>query len=401
MSGSPLTVSQVNTYIKTLLEGDNNLKNIFVVGEISDFKGAYSSGHLYFSLKDENASISAVMFSSAASRLKFKPSNGMKVIVSGRVSSYPLRGTYQLYVNSMQPDGIGAMTVALEQLKKRLSEEGFFDESHKQSIPTFPKKIGVVTSRTGAVIQDIKNVVSRRFPLAEIVLYPSLVQGEQAVPQLVNGIKTLNNIENIDVIIIGRGGGSFEDLSCFNSEQLVKAIYYSKVPVISAVGHETDYTLCDMAADLRAPTPSAAAECAVPDRNELMLRLDEVFEEIQNSVARKISQEKNDIDQISDLLPNLCSSSYLEKERLYVASVKSSIDFLMKNRLQTSQTEIKLLAGKINALNPISLLQNGYSVSSMNDRIINTVDDVEIGDSISVRVTDGTMRCRVEDIRRV
>ncbi|MCH5303946.1 MAG: exodeoxyribonuclease VII large subunit, partial [Ruminococcus sp.] len=265
-----ITVSQLNYYVKSLLDNDPHLTNVFLTGEISNLTDHYRSGHIYFSLKDKNAVVRAVMFAGNARNLKFKPEEGMKVIVLCRVSLYEATGGYQIYVEDMQPDGIGALTLAFEQLKKKLEEKGIFSAENKKPIPKFPKTVGVITSPTGAAVQDIRNILTRRFPSVDIVLCPVLVQGTGAPAQLINAVNLFNEYDLADVIIIGRGGGSIEDLWAFNDENLAYSIYASNIPVISAVGHETDFTICDFVSDLRAPTPSAAAELAVPDREELL-----------------------------------------------------------------------------------------------------------------------------------
>ena len=265
-----LSISQLNFYIKSLIENDPKLNIVFVTGEISNLTDHYRSGHIYLSLKDEKSVIKSVMFSGNARNLRFKPMDGMKVICRGRIAVYEPSGQYQLYIEDMQPDGIGALTLAYEQLKKSLAEKGLFDASHKKALPKFPKTIGIITSPTGAAVQDIRNILNRRFPCVDIVMCPVLVQGDNAPSQLVRAVNTLSENNLCDVIIIGRGGGSIEDLWAFNSEELAYAIYNCKIPVISAVGHETDFTICDFVSDMRAPTPSAGAELAVPDKEELM-----------------------------------------------------------------------------------------------------------------------------------
>ncbi len=398
MSGSILTVSQINTYIKMLLDGDNRLRNIFVSGEISNLNNNYRSGHFYFSLKDEKSVIKAVMFSSNASRVRFKPTDGMKVIVCGRISLYEASGQYQLYVESMQPDGIGALAIAYEQLKSKLNAEGLFDSEHKLDIPQFPKKIGVITSPTGAVIQDIKNVISRRCPITEVILCPVAVQGEFAPSQLVKAVKLFNQLDNVDVIIIGRGGGSFEDLNCFNDEALIRTIYNSNIPIISAVGHETDYTLCDFVSDLRAPTPSAAAELAVPDINEILRSVDNTFLTIKNIVSNRLFFEMQAIDQLNDSVNSFHADTYIINERMFLESLTKYMNSVIDNKLRLNRTEAAALADKINNLSPINLLNKGYSIVTKDNVNIRSVTQISAGDKIAVKMFDGTAECIVEDI---
>lgn len=398
MTANVLTVSQVNMYLKQVIDGDRNLKNIFVSGEISNFKSNYSSGHFYFSLKDSNSTIRAVMFSSSAQRVRFRPEDGMKVIVTGRVSVYEVSGQYQLYVDSMQPDGMGALAVAYEQLKNKLAAQGLFDESHKRPLPALPKRIGVITSPTGAVIQDIKNVVSRRCPLTEIVLYPAAVQGDGAPEQLTRGVRYFSTERNVDVIIIGRGGGSFEDLNCFNDENLVWAIYDSKVPIVSAVGHETDFTLCDFAADLRAPTPSAAAELAVPDKAELEKSVENAFSRISALVSERLYTSYQDIDRLRDSVAALHPEKYIESERLSVELLSTRISSAAESRLDLERARTEALANQINALSPIRLLQKGYSVTTKNGKCVTSASALKAGDRVSVRFADGTAECTVNNM---
>jgi len=400
MSGSVLTVSQINTYIKTLIDGDNNLRSVFVAGEISNFNNNYRSGHFYFSLKDEKSVIKAVMFSSNASRVRFRPTDGMRVIVSGRVSLYEASGQYQLYVESMQPDGAGALAVAYEQLKSRLESEGLFDESHKLAVPKFPKKIGVITSATGAVIQDIKNVITRRNPMCEIILCPTAVQGEQAAAQLTAAVNMMNRLKNVDVIIIGRGGGSFEDLNCFNDEKLVRSIYACDIPIISAVGHETDYTLCDFVSDLRAPTPSAAAELAVPHIIELQKEISGILGTIENIVSNKLYSEMQDIDRLNEKIIRFRPDNSIKKERSDIALLYKHIENMIKNMIRIEKAESKSIADKINMLNPINILNKGYSMVLKDNTAVSSADMLSAGDNITVRMSDGLAECSVISITK-
>ena len=294
-----LTVSQLNFYIKSLMDSDSHLKMVYMKGEISNFTDHYRTGHLYMSLKDEKAAVKAVMFAGNAARLKFHPEDGMRVIVRGYVSVYTVSGQYQFYIEDMQPDGIGSLSLAYEQLRKKLAEEGLFDEGHKQPLPRFPERIGVITSPTGAAVQDICRILGRRYPIGEVILYPVLVQGEGAARQLTEAVRTFDRLQCADVIIIGRGGGSIEDLWAFNDEKLARAIYDCKIPVVSGVGHETDYTICDFAADVRASTPSAAAELVSPEEGELVGNIVYLRQRMLSLMQTRLTTERSRLDQLS------------------------------------------------------------------------------------------------------
>lgn len=398
MSTSVISVSQLTSYIKLLFNGDRNLSNVFISGEISNFNNNYRSGHLYFSLKDDKAVIKAVMFSSNASRLRFLPTDGMKVLVCGRISVYEAAGQYQLYVESMQPDGIGALAIAYEQLKNKLTAEGIFDDEHKLPLPEFPSEVGVITSATGAVIQDIKNVISRRCPIAKITLCPVAVQGESAAQQLVKAVRFFNESGSADVIIIGRGGGSFEDLNCFNDEHLVREIYNSHIPVISAVGHETDYTLCDFVSDLRAPTPSAAAELAVPSRAELEKSLSEIYHRMEYIVSGKLSSEMLSVDKYAARIDACKPDNYIQAERERLAEIEKNITLTVASQLKLRKMEITALANTVNSLNPIRLLQKGYATVMKDGEYIGTVNNLSENDRITVALNDGTAECVVASV---
>lgn len=370
-----LTVTQLNQYVKFLLEGDAKLNCVYITGEISNFTDQYRSGHLYFSLKDEKCSLKVVMFASAAHRLRFAPENGMKVLVRGRVSAYEVSGQYQLYAEEMQPVGAGERAVALEQLKEKLRKEGLFDAEHKRQMPRYPKHVGVITSATGAVIHDIQNVLSRRWPLAEIVLFPVAVQGEEAVPQLVQALKTFNRLMCADVLIIGRGGGSAEDLWAFNEEPVVRAVAASKIPIISAVGHETDVTLTDFAADLRAPTPSAAAELAAPDCAELMDSLLQTAVSMHQGFERRLNDERMQLDLLAQSL-----QEGLEKPT------------------QLCRQELTMLAGRLEDLSPLKVLRRGYSlVTSAGGGVLTDPHAVSTGEQVQVHMEKGTLFCTVDE----
>ena len=390
-----LTVSQLNLYVKSVLDSDPRLNYVFLCGEISNLTDHYRSGHIYLSLKDNKSVIRAVMFAGNARNLKFKPMEGMKVICRGRVTLYEATGQYQYYIEDMQPDGIGALYQAYEQLKEKLQSKGLFDESHKKPIPYCPKTIGVITSPTGAAVQDIKNILTRRFPSVNIILCPVLVQGDNAAPQLVDAVNKLNEYDLCDTIIIGRGGGSIEDLWAFNDENLAYAIYNSHIPVISAVGHETDFTICDFVSDLRAPTPSAGAELAVPDRNEILQNLDAQRQYLSSLMDKKLIENNNIISEMSTKLLSLSPDDKIAK--LY-----NDLDFLSQkyennsNRIfQNTTNKIELLATKLESLNPVSTLKRGYSVVTNNDKTVTSVKDVKNGDTLAINVTDGKIISKV------
>lgn len=390
-----LTVSQLNFYVKSVLDSDTRLNYVFLCGEISNLTDHYRSGHIYLSLKDNKSVIRAVMFAGNARNLKFKPMEGMKVICRGRVTLYEATGQYQYYIEDMQPDGIGALYQAYEQLKEKLQSKGLFDQSHKKPIPYCPKTIGVITSPTGAAVQDIKNILIRRFPSVNIILCPVLVQGDNAAPQLIDAVNKLNEYDLCDTIIIGRGGGSIEDLWAFNDENLAYAIYNSHIPVISAVGHETDFTICDFVSDLRAPTPSAGAELAVPDRNEILQNLDAQRQYLSSLMDKKLIENNN---VVSEMTTKLLSLSPDDK----IAKLYNDLDFLSQkyennsNRIfQNTSNKIELLATKLESLNPVSTLKRGYSVVTNNDKTVTSVKDVKNGDTLAINVTDGKIISKV------
>ena len=389
MTANVLTVSQVNSYVKQMLDGDKNIRNIFISGEISNFRGNYSSGHWYFSLKDQKSSISAVMFAGNASRVRFTPEDGMEVIVTGRISLYEVTGQYQLYVDSMQPNGKGAVALAYEQLRNKLEAKGLFDVKHKRPLPRLPRRIGVITSPSGAVIQDIKNVVERRCPLTEIYLYPSAVQGDGAAEQLTRGIQYFNKKKNVDVIIIGRGGGSMEDLFCFNNEMLIWAIYDSSIPIISAVGHETDFTLCDFAM-------AVLGNALHPVKD-----IDLLFRRMSSRVSYSLSTSYQDIDRLKDSVASLHPERFFEKEMLTVQLLSTRIDAAAENKLIYEQEQLNAVAGNINALSPIRLLQKGYTVTTKRGKCVSSVAKVKSGDKLDVRFADGTAQCSVIKIKKL
>lgn len=390
-----LSVSQINFYIKSIIENDGSLQFVLVTGEISNLTVHQRSGHIYVSLKDSNSVISAVMFAGNARRLKFRLENGMKVICRGRISVYEPSGRYQLYIEDMQPDGVGALTLAFEQLKKSLAQKGLFDNAHKKPLPKFPKTIGVITSPTGAAVQDITNIIRRRFPSADIVLAPVLVQGESAPEQLVRAVNKFSASKIADVVIIGRGGGSAEDLWAFNDEQLAYAVYNCETPIISGVGHETDFTVCDFVADVRASTPSAAAELAVPDRQELMSYYFKQKQYISAMLDRKIKTAQlrleNQQRRISASSPKL-KAEQLEKQ----LSAKSEKLTRFMN-IYISNKENKLIAakGKLDGLNPLNVLNRGYAIAEKDEKIITSSKQLKDGDDFTVILSDGKINAKV------
>ena len=393
------TVSELNNYIKNIFENNRTLTSVTVRGEISNFTN-HRSGHLYFSLKDSEGQIRAVMFRSRAMTLKFMPESGMKVVIHGSVTVYPRDGSYQIYVNSMQPDGIGALYLAYEQLKERLALEGLFDEEHKLLIPEIPRRVGVITSPTGAAVRDIINVTGRRFPGADLYLYPALVQGEGAEKTLIEAVDYFDKTKLCDVVIIGRGGGSIEDLWAFNSEALARRIFAATVPIISAVGHETDFTICDFVADLRAPTPSAAAELAVPDRRELMMRLDSYEERMCSAIMNNISRQKERVGYLSDKTGAGATLAFIDTKKDAVVAYADKATLLVNSTLGRLRERLAANSGKADALSPLSILSRGYSVAEGKNGVIKSVDDAKVGDEISLIFTDGRLTAEVTEINK-
>lgn len=396
MQQNAISVKQLNTYVKSLIEGDTRLSCIWVRGEISNFKNHYASGHLYFTLKDSDASIRCVMFRSYASSVKFEPCDGVQVIIKGRVSLYEKDGGYQLYAEEMLADGLGDISLKFEQIKERLSKEGLFDQESKRRLPVFPQRIAVITSDTGAAVRDIINITGRRCPSTKIVLCPVAVQGERAVPDMLSALERVYALSNIDLIIIGRGGGSIEDLWAFNSEELARKIYESPVPIISAVGHETDFTICDFVADVRASTPSAAAELAVPDLSELKARL---FKYESTLKAALISKYKYSEARLQAALRSVyfadpMKAFVFEKEQL----LDRLTDFLFisgEKKLSECENSLLKLISRLDALSPLKVMKRGYSAVSKNGKAVRSIDEISIDDSISLRFADGKVNCLV------
>lgn len=394
-----ITVSQVNRYIKDIIDAEQILNNIFIVGEISNFVHYYRSGHMYFTLKDEQSQLKAVMFSSYAQRLKFKPEDGMRVICRGRISTYEKDGIYQLYVEDMQPDGLGSLNLAYEQLKEKLSKEGLFDQAHKKPLPTYPKKIGVATSNTGAAIEDIKNITKRRYPLAELVIAPTIVQGQLAGDDIVKSIRMLDSIDDIDLIIVGRGGGSIEDFWAFNLEAVARAVYECKTPVISAVGHETDFTICDFVADMRAPTPSAAAELAVPDISNLSAMISGADARLKDLLTNKLQASMQQLDELTN---NTALANPVEYYKSYIDDInafKIDLTNLLDDKIKEYKYKTGTLAGKLDALSPLAVLGRGYTIAADTDgSIIKSAKQIKSGDNISIKINDGRAYCTVNEV---
>lgn len=394
-----LSVSQLNRYIKMNFDADENLANIFISGEISNFTNHYRTGHLYFTLKDDSAAVRVVMFNSSAKRLKFMPEDGMKVIARGRVSVYEASGQYQLYVDDMQPDGVGALNLAYEQLKEKLQKEGLFSELHKKPLPPYPEKVGVITSPTGAAVRDIINVLGRRFPYAEIVFCPVLVQGDGAHLQLTDAVNLFNSERAADVIIIGRGGGSIEDLWEFNDEGLARAVYNSEIPVISAVGHETDFTICDFVADMRAPTPSAAAELAVPDANELQYALSALKNRMFLNVSSGIADRRSRLEYLTSKGALKSPDEMLSNRSQRLDTAFSKMLSSYENRIGGKKVEFISAATALSKLDPMSVLMRGFAfVSDKSGKNVCSSQALAKGDKINVRFHDGSAACEVKEI---
>ncbi len=393
-----LSVSQLNRYVKSLLDGDSLLKDLLLRGEISNFVCHQRSGHCYFTLKEGDCAVRAVMFSRYANDLLFEPENGMAVILRGAVSLYERDGSYQLYVYDMQPDGRGALQVAFEQLYRKLDRQGLFSQQNKQPIPTDARRIGVVTSASGAAFWDIVNVLSRRCPLATLVFCPAQVQGDAAAQSMVQALDALEQQGNCDVIILGRGGGSMEDLWCFNDEQLVKRIARCTVPLISAVGHETDFTLCDYAADLRAPTPSAAAELAAPDLSDLPEQLQDYAQRILAAGERMLSFKTRQILEQSERLARLSPQKRLRQDEKKLQNLANTIQLSLKNGIMKREEHLQLQTARLRALDPLAKLSGGYGYITKQGRTVSSVREVSMGDVLTIRVCDGTVQAVVEQV---
>jgi exodeoxyribonuclease VII large subunit len=399
MNGAKIfTVREINIYIKSIMDNDIILSNLHIKGEISNYK-LHSSGHSYFTLKDNDSRIKCVMFRGSASKLKFMPEDGMSVVVRGYFSVYERDGQYQLYAEDMIPDGVGALYQAYEQLKRKLSAMGYFDEENKKTIPYLPRTVGVVTSGTGAAVRDIISIIRRRNPMVNIILYPVQVQGEGAAEEVAEGIRYFNRKKNVDVIITGRGGGSIEELWAFNEEVTAEAIFRSEIPVVSAVGHETDYTIADFVADLRAATPSAAAELVVPDRHALTSRINQSVFGLNNYMNRFLQEKRQKIEYISKGNAFRQIEQKLRTLMQTVDMCTKTMDMSMQQLLSNNRNRLVKNIEKLDILNPASVLLRGYSYTSSNGKLITSVKQLNTGDKIEVELKDGSVTAAVLDIK--
>ncbi len=392
------SVGQINHYIKNLIENDFILNSLWVKGEISNFK-YHSTGHMYFTLKDNNAAINCVMFKGSADILPFIPENGMSVVICGYISIYEKTGQYQLYAELMEPLGAGALNTAFEQLKAKLDLEGLFDDDYKREICKYPKCIGVITSPVGAAIRDIINISKRRNSSVKIVVIPALVQGENAVASIVSAIKLANEWGKCDTLILGRGGGSMEDLQAFNDEKVARAVFASEIPVISAVGHETDFTIVDFVADLRAPTPSAAAELAVNNREFDNERLDNIIESLNSNINSRISYEKNRLENLMERRFFKRPMDNITDNEIYISNLEKQMNNIIKSKLTEKNIVFERLLSKMELLSPFAMLKKGYTIIENNrGKNIKTIDDIDLYDNIKILFKDGEVKAEVKDI---
>ncbi len=392
-----LSVTQLNNYIKSVIEEDSRLLTVFITGEISNYNVNSRSGHAYLTLKDETSVIRGIIYSNTLKTIeqKFQPANGMNVMCVGKVSVYAPSGQYQVIINNIQPDGVGALSLAFEQLKDKLSKQGLFAPEHKLPLPRFPKTIGVITSPTGAALQDIRKTLSRRFPCADVVLCPVLVQGSNAPAQLINAVNTLSDNNACDVIIIGRGGGSVEDLWAFNDENLAYAIYNCKIPVISAVGHQINSTICDFVADVSVATPTAAAEYAVPDKNELIAFYRKQYQYVSSVLKSKLSQSELEVMNFSNKLDLVSPLTKINDFQSQYKSYSSLLPLNMTNLYSNQSGNLKAVASKLETLNPVKILSRGYSIAEKDGKVIASKSNLKKGDEFSLEFSDGKISAMV------
>lgn len=437
-----ITISEINNYIKRLLDSDISLSMVFLKGEISNFKN-HTRGHLYFTLKDENARINAVMFQSSAKNLQFKPEDGMNVLVRGRISAYPSSGSYQIYVDTMDLDGLGNLYIEFEKLKEKLFKEGLFNKEHKKLIPRFPERIGVITADTGAAVRDIMSTIKRRYPLCEVILFPTLVQGELAAPNIVKQIEVADNF-GCDILIVGRGGGSIEDLWAFNEEIVARAIYNAKTPIISAVGHEPDFTIADFVADLRAPTPTGAAEMAVPtvlDINNLInqykirlnkniknlvntkfiqlynlknayvlknpmslyeikeQKLDKLIDNLNRNITNILENKKHNLEIYANKIKLISPLNIIENNERKLKDIVNNMNIIIDKRLTNTKHNLDYLINTLKLVNPLNILSNGYSLVRVKDKIIKSSKDLKINEEVNVKLHEGEFIGIVKEIK--
>ena len=397
MNDKYLSVSVINRYIKHKLDSDSNLQLVYIKGEISNFK-AHSTGHLYFSIKDETSKINAIMFSKSANKLQFNPIDGTKVLVTGRISVYESTGNYQIYVDDMQEDGLGNLYIEYEKLKKKLESEGLFDSKYKKQIPKYPSKIGVITANTGAAIKDILTTIKRRYPIAQVILFPSLVQGDNAAPDIVRNIKLSENYD-LDVLIVGRGGGSIEDLWPFNEEIVARAIFECSIPTISAVGHEIDFTIADFVSDLRAPTPTAAAEMAVPNLVELNKYIKQLNIRLNETILKQLNIKKLCLDGFKNsyIIKNPMILYETKKQRLDLIFEKINNSIILK--LDKNRQNIENMIDKLNLVNPLNILKRGYNITYKDNIIVKSVKKLKEKDNLNLKFFDGVATVEVKEIK--
>lgn len=392
-----LTVTALTKYIKYKFDHDYNLEEVLLEGEISNFRHN-SRGHFYFTLKDENASISVIMFSSFAKTVKFEPKDGMKVFVKGNVSVYEPQGTYRLNVKEMKSDGVGDLYLAFQQLKSELEKEGLFDPRYKKKLPMFPNTVGVITSPTGAAIRDIINTIGRRYPLTRVVLYPAIVQGDGAKDDIVKQIKLANDQNICDVLIVGRGGGSIEDLWAFNERIVAQAIFDSNIPIISAVGHEIDFTIADFVADMRAATPTAGAEIATPSIDVLKENIKYNVDYMNKVLKQRFDNMKLYINNLDKRMEALSPINTLNNKKMLLNEYKKQLNILFQSILNNKKNEYRLLENKLQTLNPFSIMDKGYSINSVNGKVVSSVEEVKVGDTLETKMKDGTLISIVNEV---
>lgn len=390
-------VSEVNQYIKNILEGVPELSDILIRGELSNYK-IYPSGHHYFTLKDSQGALRSVMFKGSAMKLRFRPENGMKVVASGRISVFPRDGAYQLYCTSLSADGIGDLYVAFEQLKEKLYQEGLFDPEHKKPLPLYPQRIAIITSSAGAAVHDMIRILRRRYPVAKVLLLPVRVQGVEAPPEIVGAIRYANRWQLADVIIAGRGGGSIEDLWAFNDERVARAIYASEIPVISAVGHEPDVTISDFVADRRASTPSNAAEIAVPDMTELLRSLQGTGNRLVQAELNLLEWENQRLGNLSQKRALTDPTAFLQDRKMYLDYIQQKLGSAARQTLVTDSRRFAQLTAKLDAMSPLKVLGRGYAmVQSEDGKVLRSAQQVNAGDQVCVRLAEGTLHCTVNN----